>query len=62
MREIEIEINDDGTVLINRQKVDHNKFLLELLSDINPSNIDEIQEFLKENNVDLLFGDEILCG
>ena len=62
MRDIEIEINDDGTVLINRQELDHNKSLLEFLSDINPSNIDEIKDFLRENNVDLLFGEEILCG
>ncbi len=60
--EIEIEITNEGVMLINRQGNEHNIFLLDFLSDIDPANIDEIKEFLKENDVNLLFGDEILCG
>ena len=60
--EIEIEINQDGVMLINRQGNEHNISLLDFLSDIEPANIAEIKDFLKENDVDLLFGEEILCG
>lgn len=60
--EIEIEINEDGVVLINRQNNKHNAALLSLMEDIGPSNLEEIKDFLKGNDVDLLFGDEILCG
>ena len=60
--EIEIEINDDGVVLINRQGNKHNIALLDFLSDLEAANIDELKDFLKESDVDLLFGDEILCG
>lgn len=60
--EIEIEINEDGVVLINRQDNKHNAALLSLMEDIGASNLEEIKDFLEENDVDLLFGDEILCG
>ena len=60
--EIEIEINEDGVVLINRQDNKHNAALLSLMEDIGASNLEEIKDFLEENDVNLLFGDEILCG
>ena len=60
--DIEIEINEDGTMLINRQGSEHNAELLELLEGINASNISSLEDFLSSSDVDLLFGDEILCG
>lgn len=60
--EIEIEINNDGVMLINRQGNKHNAILFEIMQEIGVSNIDQIEDFLKENNIDLLFGDEVLCG
>lgn len=62
MKELEIEINEDGVMIINRKDNDHNDLLLELMKEIEASNIDELKDFLKHNNIDLLFGDEILCG
>jgi len=60
--EIEIEINNDGVMLINRQDNKQNAALLLFMEELGASNIDELKDFLKENDVDLLFGDEILCG
>lgn len=60
--EIEIEINQDGVMLINRQDDSHNTDLLSLMETLGASNIDELKYFLKGNDVELLFGDEILCG
>jgi len=62
MQEIEIEINNEGVMLINRQDDTHNALLLSLMREIGASNIEELECFLKENEVELLFGDEILCG
>lgn len=62
MQEIEIEINNDGVMLINRQSDQHNAALFSLMKQIGASNIAELEDFLKENEVDLVFGDEILCG
>lgn len=62
MEEIEIEISNDGVMLINRQGNEHNAALLSLMEDLGVSNIDELKDFLKRSNVELLFGDEILCG
>jgi len=62
MQEIEIEINNEGVMLINRQDDKHNAALLSLMEEIGASNITELEDFLKKNDVELLFGDEILCG
>lgn len=62
MQEIEIEINNEGIMLINRQDDAHNALLLSLMREIGASNIEELECFLKESEVELLFGDEILCG
>lgn len=62
MQEIEIEINEEGIMLINRQDDGHNAILLSLMKTLGASNIDELEDFLKRGGIDLLFGDEILCG
>ena len=62
MEEIEIEISNEGVMLINRQDNEHNAALLLLMEELEASNIDELKDFLKRNDVDLLFGNEILCG
>ena len=62
MQEIEIEINEEGVMLINRQDDQHNSLLLSLMETLDASNIEELEDFLKRGGVDLLFGDEIFCG
>lgn len=62
MKDIEIEINNDGVMLINRQENNHNLALLSLMEELGASNINELKNFLKRSDVTLLFGEEILCG
>ena len=62
MRDFEIEIREDGTILFNRQNIELIEDIREILYQLS-TDIQEIDAFLSGREfIDLLRGKEIFCG
>ena len=63
MKEIEIDILSDGSIRFLRADQDTNEFISKIISELAPSQIEEVQKFLNgAKQIQVLFGSESLCG
>ncbi len=63
MKEIVIDVLLDGTIRFVRSDKQTNEKLLEIISNLAPDKEDEIKAFLNgSKQIDIIVGDESLCG
>lgn len=62
-KNLELDIMPSGEIRFCRCDKETNQYLLQLLKDLNINNIEDLEEFFESgNNIEILLGDEQLCG
>lgn len=60
---LQLEVLDTGEIKFRRGSTEHNNALLDILAEVNPDKVPELEEFFKgSEDVIVLEGEDIFCG
>ena len=61
--EITLDVTGNGEIRFKRGDKEYNQSMIEILSQIAPERVSELEKFFNEGNeIELLMGDVIFCG